>query len=110
MHSIQDSRKIWRDGLKELHQRDDYRSIDKEENYFTRYANKTVSESFAEHGGYVARMLNNPSEQNMKVEIQIHNEKGGITKKDITFEEYKDMYPLHYEYFTNLFKEVVPRY
>ena len=94
----------------ELSSSKEYRKILEAEPDFTWYANTEASENFAEHGGYVARMLNNPSEQNMKVEIQIRNEKGGITKKDITFEEYKDMYPLHYDYFTKLFKEVVPRY
>ena len=114
-HSIDNSReyyegKQWHRDWTELSSSKEYRKILKEEPDFTWYANTQASENFAEHGGYVARMLNNPSEQNKKVEIQIHNDKGGITEKSITFEEYKDMYPLHYEYFTKLFKEVVPRY
>ena len=114
-HSIDNSReyyagKQWRREWVELSCSKEYLEILEVEPDFTWYANTEASENLAEHGGYVARMLNNPSEQNMKVEISIHNEKGGITKKDITFKEYKEIYPLHYEYFTKLFKEVVPRY
>lgn len=71
---------------------------------FTWYANTVREESYAEHGGYISYMLANPSEQNKKITVQYYNEEQSI-KKDINFEEYKQLYPKHYEYFTNKFGE-----
>lgn len=71
---------------------------------FTWYANTVREESYAEHGGYISYMLANPSEQNKKITVQYYNE-GQSIKKDINFEEYKQLYPKHYEYFTNKFGE-----
>lgn len=114
MHSIQDSRKIWRNGLEELHERDDYQQIDKEENYFTKYANTMVSESFAEHGGYVSYMLANPEEQSKKISIHHYDrdENNKIVSIDekIDFEEYKKRYPKHYKYFVDLIKNGASKY
>lgn len=113
-HSIQDSRKIWYNGLKELHDRDDYTAIDKEENYFTRYANKMKSESFAEHGGYISYMLANPEEQSKKITIHHYdrdeNNKIVSIEEKIDFEEYKQRYPKHYKYFVDLIKNGASKY
>ena len=66
---------------------------------FTWYANTQTIESYAEHGGYISYMFANPSEQKKKVTIEYRTKEGKITK-DINFEEYKELYPQHYEYFT----------
>ena len=73
-------------------------------NGFTWYANTSREESYAEHGGYISYMLSNPSEQNRKITIQ-YSKDGERFKKDINFEEYKKLYPRHYEYFTKKFNE-----
>ena len=105
-HSIDDSRKIWRDNLEKLHNREEYRAIEEEEPYFTKYANTQPGESFAEHGGYISYMLANPEEQSKKMRIHRYgrDENNRITtlEEEITFEEYKQRYPKHYKYFTNI--------
>ena len=109
IHSIDDSRRIWREGLEKLSSRRKYMEIEKEEPYFTNYANTLVSESFAEHGGYISYMLANPEEQGKKLTIHHYgrdeNNKVISVEEKITFEEYKERYPKHYEYFINLLNE-----
>jgi len=106
-HSIDKSREayektdeVW--GL-ELSSKEEFVKIHQEEPGFTWYANTQISEAFAEHGGYVSYMLSNPSHQHKKIKVE-YRENGELIKKDITFEEYKLMYPKHYEYFIKLFK------
>jgi len=95
-----------------------YRKVHEENNYFTWYGNGNednglhyaLSENFAEHGGYVARMLSLPeNERTAKIEIEVPNTPQypvprNARKKTIrlTWEEYKKQYPDHYYFFKNL--------
>lgn len=84
----------------------EYVEIQKDEPYFTPYANSKISEAFAEHGGYISRMEANPSEQNRKILIRLRDpETGERIEKQINYAEYKEMYPKHYEFFMRKFKE-----
>lgn len=83
----------------------EYTQIEKEERGFTWYANKQIFESFAEHGGYIAYMESNPSEQKKRMQIQLINSKGKVAQTSVNYEEYKKMYPKHYKYFMKKFKD-----
>ena len=113
-HSIDQSREYYQTAKKSnvspLYCSEEYRRIHKAEPDFTWYANTQTSEAFAEHGGYVSMMLNHPELRSKKITIQLREGKGKTTTKDITFDEYKNMYPKHYNYFKKLFKERIPRY
>ena len=113
-HSIDQSREYYQTAKKSnvspLYCSKEYRGIHKAEPDFTWYANTQTSEAFAEHGGYVSMMLNHPELRSKKITIQLREGKGKTTTKDITFYEYKNMYPKHYNYFKKLFKERIPRY
>ena len=85
---------------------DEYSAIYREEQFFTWYANTQRQEAFAEHGGYISYMLSNPAEQNKLITIE-RIEKGKFVKEEINFQQYKKMYPKHYDYFTRLFKNKV---
>lgn len=110
-HSIDQTKKEWDDNnhIRNCYT-DEYSKIHlKSENKddlsgFTWYANTAREESYAEHGGYISYMLANPTEQKKKITIQYYADEGKITK-DINFEEYKQLYPKHYEYFTKKFNE-----
>ena len=109
IHSIDISREIWKNDKERLSYRDEYLKIDNEEPDFTSYAHEKISESFAEHGGYISYMLANPEEQSKKIEICVFErdengrQKSYIpTREQIDFEEYKKRFPKHYEYFTKL--------
>jgi hypothetical protein len=105
VHSGDLSKEIWQNSnLKEHSIRKEYRDIEKEEKGFTWYANKKIDESFAEHGGYIAYMEANPSEQSKRIEVK-HLEDGILVTRDINYEQYKKMYPKHYEYFMKKFEE-----
>ena len=87
----------------------EYKEIEEAEKGFTWYGNskyrkRDYSESYAEHGGYIAYMESNPSEQNKKIKIEKY-EDDKIVVKHITYEEYKEIYPKHYAYFMKKFKE-----
>lgn len=114
VHSIDTSRDIWKNDKESLSSRKDFLKIENEEPDFTVYAHTQISESFAEHGGYISYMLANPEEQSKKMEIITYerDEKGRQKsfkpiKEEIDFEEYKKRFPKHYEYFTKLLKEEV---
>lgn len=114
VHSIDTSRDIWKNDKESLSSRKDFLKIENEEPDFTVYAHTQISESFAEHGGYISYMLANPEEQSKKMEIITYerDEKGRQKsfkpiKEEIDFEEYKKRFPKHYEYFTKLLKEGV---
>lgn len=87
-----------------LSNKQDYKDIEREEKGFTWYANKQRDESYAEHGGYIAYMEANPSEQHKWIEIK-HVEDGKLVTRKINYEEYKQIYPKHYAYFMEKFKE-----
>ena len=105
-HSIDDSRKIWNKGLEKLSSRKEYIEIEKEKSYFTKYANTMTEESFAEHGGYVSYMLSNPKEQSKTITLHHYgrdeNDRIKSFEEKITFKQYKQQYPKHYNYFVNL--------
>lgn len=106
IHSIDTSRKIWREDLTRLSDTEEYKKIHDKERYFTAYANGIRSESFAEHGGFISYMLANPNDQSKLLKIQVpkkdENGRTRIVEEKINFKQYKEMYPLHYEYFANL--------
>ena len=105
-HSLDKTQEMWDtdDALPNSY-KEDYIELSKEEKYFTRYATEGgLSEAYAEHGGYVSYMLNNPQDQNKLITIEGFN-KGEYFKKDINFEEYKQLYPKHYKYFSKKFNE-----
>ena len=108
LHSIDTSRKIWKNDLTRLSDTLEYKSIHEKEPYFTAYANGIRSESFAEHGGFISYMLANPSDQSKVLKIQVpkkdENGRTRIVEEKITFNEYTERYPLHYEYFVKLLK------
>ena len=113
-HSIDSSRDIWKNDKTELSSREEYLEIEKAEPDFTVYAHDSISEAYAEHGGYISYMLANPEEQSKKVKIvSFERDENGRrrhltpTYEEITFAEYKKRYPKHYKYFTKLFKEGV---
>lgn len=86
---------------------EEYKEIQKEEPYFTWYADVKdygIHEAYAEHGGYIARMESNPSEQNMKIKVTVL-ENGKVMEKNINYEEYIKLYPEHHDYFMRKFKE-----
>lgn len=91
--------------LHEISFMEEYSKIEKEEPWFTGYANMKRVESFAEHGGFISRMEANPSEQNRKIEIKVYDENRKRIVKEITYDEYKKMYPKHHAYFMKKFKE-----
>ena len=104
MHSLDLDRKTWNNAKSEFDRRcfsDEYTKIHQSEPYFTRYANTERWESYAEHGGYVTHMLEHPEEHGKKITLDLV-EDGKRVRKDIDFKEYKEMYPLHYEYFRTL--------
>ena len=86
-----------------------YTEVHNSERYFTWYANTERGESFAEHGGYVSRMLANPEEQAKTIKIKLIEE-GQPVEKHINFKEYQKLYPKHYDYFTKLLKGDIPCY
>lgn len=113
-HSIDISRDIWRNDKTRLSSREDYLKIEKAEPDFTPYAHESISESFAEHAGYLSYMLANPHDQSKTITIYTfeRDENGrqiGFKpiQEEITFDEYKKRFPKHYEYFTKLLKEGV---
>ena len=55
--------------------------------------------------GYVSRMLANPNEQNLKIKCKYKDSDGAIVEKEINFNEYKEIYPKHYEFFEKLLTE-----
>lgn len=91
--------------LKEISFMEEYSKIEEEEPWFTGYANMKRVESFAEHGGFIARMEANPSEQHRKIKIKVYDENRNRIEKEITYDEYKKMYPKHHAYFMKKFKE-----
>jgi hypothetical protein len=104
-HSGDWSQDIWdHEGGVEHSAHDEYKKIVNEEGGFTWYANTQISEDYAEHGGYIGYMETNPSEQHKKIKIERY-ENGRFITKQITYEEYKQMYPKHYAYFMKKFKE-----
>ena len=108
IHSIDTSREIWRNDLTRLSDTQQYRNIHDNEPYFTAYANTIRSESFAEHGGFISYMLANPDDHSKLLKIQVpkkdENGRTRIVEEQINFKQYKERYPLHYEYFVNLLK------
>ena len=104
-HSIDESRRIWKDNKKVLSRRKEFIEISKAERYFTDYSNGDIEEEFAEHGGYISYMLANPEEQSKKITIHTVKEVDGKRKylpEEIDFNEYKQRYPKHYDYFVKL--------
>ena len=101
-HSGDLTKEIWdNDGERKCFS-DDYIEIHKEEKFFTAYANTMPWEEYAEHGGYVSYMLNNPNDKNKLLTVnRVEDHK--FVERNITFEEYKELYPKHYEYFKNYF-------
>ena len=116
LHSGDLSKEVWQKSdeyqnhtLRAWSRHKEYREIEEAEKGFTwygnsKYRNRDYSESYAEHGGYIAYMESNPSEQTKKIKIE-HYEDNKIVVKHITYEEYKKIYPKHYEYFMRKFKE-----
>ena len=47
----------------------------------------------------------NPSEQNRKILIKVYDKDRNRIEKEITYDEYKKMYPKHYAFFMKKFKE-----
>jgi len=114
IHSIDTNRDIWKNDKTRLCSREEYLEIERAEPDFTVYAHEKISESYAEHGGYISYMLANPEEQSKKITILSfeRDEKGRRTsfnpiQEEIDFEEYKRRFPKHYEYFTKLLEEGV---
>ena len=106
-HSIDKTRKKWENNDRHRTCYDEkYDKVHTKEPYFTAYGNQAREESFAEHGGYISNMLQNPTEQSKKITIEYY-EDGKITERDINFKEYKELYPEHYKYFTELFSKGV---
>lgn len=107
-HSSDISREIWQKDLTRLSDTEEYKKIHEKEKYFTAYANSIRSESFAEHGGFISYMLANPNDQSKLLKIQVpkqdENGRTRVVEEQINFEQYKERYPLHYEYFVKLFK------
>lgn len=106
-HSIDMNRERWKTtntshNASQLCFSDEYSKIFNEERYFTWYANTQRQEAFCEHGGYVSYMLENPEEQSKLIEIK-RIDKGEVINEEINFEQYKKLYPKHYDYFTRLF-------
>lgn len=103
-HSYDLSLRMWNKSNRAWEYREcrteEYLQIHRSESRFTEYANSVIDESYAEHGGYVSAMLEHPELQEKKIRIQV-----GKFTKDINFEDYKRMYPKHYEYFKNLILE-----
>ena len=105
-HSGDYTREMWKNKeLSPISHQKEHLDIISEEMHFSGYANSQVSESFAEHGGYISRMESNPSEQNKKFKIKVRDEDGKMIVKEIDYAEYKKMYPKHYAYFMKKFKE-----
>lgn len=101
-HSIDWSREMYqKDGVYDddtISWTDQYTEVHNAERWFTPYANTQRTESFAEHMGYVSRMLANPDEQNLKIGCKYKDPDLGIVDGNITFEEYKLLYPKHFEF------------
>lgn len=103
-HSSDTSRKRFQEGLQRACKDPEYMEIHLEEKYFTEYANSVVHESYAEHGGYVSYMLDHPEDHMKTIKVSgIFDKEKGWETKEINFEQYKEMYPKHYEYFRKLF-------
>lgn len=100
-HSIDTSRQRFEEGVKRACYEQEYMDIEHDEKYFTSYANSAIHESYAEHGGYVSYMLDHPEDHAKTITISII-EDNKYVRKDINFEEYKEMFPKHYEYFRKL--------
>ena len=111
-HSIDLSRESYQlMDIKPLSYKKDFLEIHKKERFFTWYSNTDIKEEFAEHGGYISRMHLNPNEQSKKIEVKLYDaDENKLVKKQITFDEYKELYPEHYDYFTKLFKGEIPCY
>lgn len=102
-HSIDMSRESFESSLmsheeKRLCWTDEYTEAHRAEPYFTWYADTQRSESFAEHMGYVSRMLANPNEQKLEIKCKYKDPDLGIVEGKLNFEEYKAVYPKHYEF------------
>ena len=102
-HSIDTSRESYPANYFDLEDKrlcwtDEYTEIHRAEPYFTAYANTQRSESFAEHMGYVSRMLANPNEQNLEIKCKYKDPDLGIVEGKLNFEEYKAVYPKHFEF------------
>lgn len=108
-HSIDLSREAFAFQTNELSNSIEYINIHRKEPHFTGYANTRISESFAEHGGYISQMLANPHRQKEKITVKIYENHKKV-EKEINFEEYKQLYPEHYEYFTKLIKGEIKCY
>jgi hypothetical protein len=105
VHSIDMNRQKWKNNdFTRLCYDEEYTQIHKKEPGFTSYASTAREESFAEHGGYVSHMLKHPEEHAQKITLDYFS-KGEHVKKDITFDEYKKLYPEHYNFFLKLFEE-----
>ena len=111
-HSIDLSRESYQlMDIKPLSYKKDFLEIHKKERFFTWYSNTDIKEEFAEHGGYISRMHLNPEEQSKKIAVKLYDaDENKLVKKQITFDEYKELYPEHYDYFTKLFKGEIPCY
>ena len=84
-HSADTNKKMWKEYQKRGYfikdrvcQEREYNEIHKAEPYFTWYADKKVSESFAEHSGYIGYMESNPSKQDKKIRVTVL-ENGEVT-------------------------------
>ena len=105
-HSGDKTRENWqKKSLYEISFMEEYDAIEKEEPYFTSYANSKRVESFAEHGGFIARMEANPKDHNKKIKIELRDDNRRHITKYINYKEYKEMYPKHYQFFMKKFKE-----
>ena len=106
VHSGDKTRENWKKKItREISFMDEYNQIEKEEPWFTGYANMKRVESFAEHGGFISRMEANPSEQHKKIQIKVYDENRNRIVKEINYDEYKKMYPKHHAFFMKKFKE-----
>lgn len=97
-HSADTNMRRFREGRIRACYDEEYMQIHRAERDFTDYANTDIFESYAEHGGYVSAMLDHPEDHMKTITVEVL-ERGVKNIKHINFEEYKQMYPRHYEYF-----------
>jgi len=97
-HSADTNMRRFREGRIRACYDEEYMQIHRAERDFTDYANTAIFESYAEHGGYVSAMLDHPEDHMKTITVEVM-ERGVKNIKHINFEEYKQMYPKHYEYF-----------
>lgn len=111
-HSIDRSRESYQGiDARPLSHKERFRKVHKKERFFTWYSNTDITEEFAEHGGYISRMHSNPNDQSKKFKVKLYDaDENRLINKEITFNEYKELYPEHYDYFTKLFKGEIPCY